>query len=199
MTGQQRSGNSVFRTVVLIMATMTTGLLAGFFVNWSNTVMPGLSNVDDRTFVAAFRALDAAITNPLFLGVGFMGTLLFTGLSVALHLRVEQRPVLMWAGAALVCCLVVYAITFGVHEPLNEKIRTATEPGSNADLAAVRAQLDETMWTAWNTVRAVAATIGFGCLTWALVIHRGLGQATGRPTERPATSSGQPRWDTRHR
>ncbi|WP_455362659.1 anthrone oxygenase family protein [Streptomyces sp. SYSU K21746] len=199
MTGQQRIGNGVLRTVVLIMATMTTGLFAGVFVNWSNAVMPGLSNVDDRTFVAAFQALDAAITNPLFLGVGLMGSLLFTGLSVALHLRAGQRPVLMWVGAALVCVLVVLTITFGVHEPLNERIRTAAEPGSNAELAAVRAQLDETMWTAWNTVRAVAATIGFGCLTWALVIHRGLGQAASRPTERPVTGSGEPRWDTRHR
>jgi uncharacterized membrane protein len=180
MTGQQRIGNGVLRTVVLIMATMTTGLLAGFFVNWSNVVMPGLGNVDDRTFVAAFRALDTAITNPLFLGVGLMGTLLFTGLSAALHLRAGQRPVLMWVGAALACCLVVFAITFGVHEPLNEKLRTATEPGSTTELAAVRAQLDETMWTAWNTVRAVAATIGFGCLAWALVIHRGLGQYSSR-------------------
>lgn len=199
MTGQQRTGNGVFRTVVLILATMTTGLLAGFFVNWSNVVMPGLSNVDDRTFVVAFQELDAAITNPLFLGVGYMGALLFTGLAVVLHLRAGQRPVLVWAGAALVCCLVVYGITFGVHEPLNEKLRTATEPGSTADFAALRAQLDETMWTAWNTVRAVAATIGFGCLTWALVIHRGLGQTTSRPTDRPVTSPGEPRWDPRPR
>lgn len=195
-TGESAAG--VLRTVALILATMTTGLIAGVFVNWSNTVMPGLSTVDDRTFVVAFRALDAAITNPLFLGVGLLGSLLFTGLSVVLHLRAGQRPVLMWAGTALVCVLAVLTITFAVHEPLNEKIRTATEPGSNAELAAVRAQLDETMWTAWNTVRAVAATIGFGCLTWALVIHRGIGQAAGRPAERPVTGSGDPRWDPRH-
>ncbi|MFD3698836.1 DUF1772 domain-containing protein [Streptomyces sp. NPDC058646] len=179
-------------------ATMTTGLLAGFFVNWSNAVMPGLRNVDDRTFVEAFRALDAAITNPLFLGVGFMGTLLFTGLSVVLHLRAGQRPVLMWAGAALVCCLVVFAITFGIHEPLNEKIRTATASDSGAALTAVRAQLDEATWTTWNTVRAVAATIGFGCLAWTLVIRRGLGQeAANRSTEQPTTRSGGPHGDAR--
>ncbi|MFI2210718.1 DUF1772 domain-containing protein [Streptomyces sp. NPDC020141] len=199
MTGRRRIGNDVFRTVVLILATMTTGLLAGVFVNWSNTVMPGLGDVDDRTFVAAFQALDAAITNPLFLGVELLGSLLFTGLSAVLHLRAGLRPVLMWAGAALVCVLVVLTITFAVHEPLNEKIRTAAEPGGDAELAAVRAQLDETMWTAWNTVRAVAATIGFGCLAWALVIHRGLGRAVGRPAERPVTGSGGPRWDARRR
>ncbi len=104
-----------------------------------------------------------------------------------------------WVGAALLCCLVVCAVTFGVHEPLDEKIRTVLEPGGNADLAAVRSRLDETKWTAWNTVRAVAATLGFSCLTWALVIHRGVGQAAGHLAERPATRSGEPRWDPRHR
>jgi uncharacterized membrane protein len=174
-TAQQPIGSSGLRTGILILATMTTGLTAGVFVDWSNAIMPGLGSVDDRTFVEAFRALDASIANPLFLGVGFTGSLLFTGMSAALHLRAEHRPVLMWVAAAFVCYLAVFVITFGVHEPLNEKLRTAEEPLSEADLAVVRAQLDEAMWTAWNTVRAVASTIAFGCLTWALVIHRRVG------------------------
>lgn len=178
MRGEQRVRGGGLRTGILIMATMTTGLTAGVFVDWSNTIMPGLSSVDDRTFVAAFRALDAAITNPLFLGLGFMGALLFTGLSAALHRRAGQRPVLTWVGAALVCYLVAFVITLGVHEPLNETFRTAGEPDSDAEFAAARAQLDEAMWTAWNTVRAVASTIAFGCLTWALVIRGRRGETT---------------------
>ncbi|MFJ8077094.1 DUF1772 domain-containing protein [Streptomyces sp. NPDC096176] len=183
MTGRQRPGSGALRTGILMAATMTTGLTAGVFADWSNAVMPGLSSVDDRTFVAAFRALDASITSPLFLGVGFMGALLLTALSAVLHLRAEQRPVLMWVGAALVCSLVVFVITFGVHEPLNEQLRTAGEPDSNAGFAAVRAQLDEARWTAWNTVRAVASTIAFGCLAWALAIHRQPGPIAGRRAE----------------
>lgn len=171
---QQRIGSDVLRAGILTLAIMTTGLMAGFFVNWSNAIMPGLSDVDDRTFVASFRALDAAITNPLFLG-GFTGALLLIGLSAALHLRAGQRTVLMWVGAALVLYLVVCVITFGVHEPLNEKLRAAGELDSDADFAMARAQLDEATWTAWNTARAVASTIAFGCLTWALVIRRRLG------------------------
>ena len=196
MTGQQPIDGGALRTGVLIAATMTTGLTAGVFADWSNTIMPGLNDVDDRTFVTTFRALDAAITNPLFLGVGFMGSLLLAALSAALHLRAQQRPVLVWTGAALVCCLLVFGITFGVHEPLNEDLRTAGELESNADFAAARAQLDEAMWTAWNTVRAVASTIAFGCLTWALVIHRRPGRTAGPRTEQPSSAAN---WDTRRR
>lgn len=174
MTGQQRGGSGVLRTGILILATMTTGLTAGVFTDWSNTIMPGLGNVDDRTFVTAYRALFAAINNPLFIGVEFAGALLLTGLSVALHLRRGQRMVLIWVGAALVFNLAVSVITFGV--PLNEPLSAIGGLDSNADFAAARALLDEAMWTAWNTARAVASVIAFGCLTWALVIHRRLGR-----------------------
>lgn len=168
---QQRVEGDVGRTGVLLTAIMTTGLMAGVFASWSNAIMPGLSEVDDRTFVATFRALDEAINNPLFLG-GFTVALLLIGLSAALHRRAEQRPALWWVGAALVFYLATFVITFGVHEPLNEQLRAAGEPVSDADFAAARALLDEATWTAWNTVRAVALTIAFGCLTWALVIRR---------------------------
>ena len=101
--------------------------------------MPGLGSVDDRSFVAAYRALDAAmIADPLFIGVGFTGALLFIGLSVGLHLRGEHRQVLIWVGGALVCYLLVAGITFGVHEPLNQTIRTGAELDSDADYAAAR-------------------------------------------------------------
>lgn len=183
MTEQQRNGSGAARTAILILATMTTGLTAGVFAGWANAIMPGLSNVDDRTFVQAFHELDAAILNPLFTGVGFTGALLLTGLSVVLHLRPEQRPVLLWVGAALVFYLVVFVLTFSVHEPLNQELRSPGALDSDADFAAARARFDEAKWSAWNTVRAVANTVAFGCLAWALVIHRQVGQATGRRAE----------------
>lgn len=198
MTTASNGSSGALRTGVLIVAAMTTGLTAGIFVDWSNAIMPGLDNVDDRTFVAAFQALDSAITNPLFLGVGFMGALLSTGLAAALHFRAEQRSAVMWIGAALLLYLVVLGITFGVHEPLNEKLRTAGELDGDADFAAARAQLDEARWTAWNTVRAVAASLAFGCLTWALVIHRRLGPAAGRRV-RGAPGPDEARSDARAR
>ena len=164
------NGDSV-RTGTLVLATVTTGLTAGVFVDWANTIMPGLSEVDDRAFVTSFKALDAAITNPLFLGVEFTGALVLTGIAAALHRRPEHRAVLVWVGAALVGTVAVWAITFGVNEPLNEKLRTAPLQ-TDADFTAARALLDEARWTAWNTVRAVASTAAFGCLAAAVAIHR---------------------------
>jgi uncharacterized membrane protein len=160
-----------WRTGTLVTATMTTGFTASVFVHWSNTIMPGLGTVDDRSFVATFHALDAAITNPLFLGVGFTGALLSILLSAALHLRSEQRSVLPWVCVALACYLAALMITFGVHEPLNQTLRAAGDLDTDADFAAARVQLNEGRWMLWNTVRAIGTTIAFGCLARALVMH----------------------------
>lgn len=178
-TRHQQHTASGARAVTLIFAVMTTGLIAGVFASWSNAIMPGLGEVDDHTFVVAFRALDEAINNPLFLG-GFTIALLLIGLSAALHLRTGQRAVLIWVGAALVFYLVAVVITFGVHEPLNEDFRMAAEPESGAEFAAARAQLDEARWAAWNTARAVASTVAFGFLVRASVIRDRLDRTDGR-------------------
>ncbi|GAA2136357.1 hypothetical protein GALLR39Z86_38990 [Glycomyces algeriensis] len=160
------------RTGTLLLATITTGLTAGVYVDWSNTIMPGLGDVDDRTFVAAFQALDAAIMNPLFLGLEFTGSLLLIALALVLHIRSGQRAALLWLSVALAAYLVSVVITMGVNEPLNQQLRSVTEAASDADFAAARALLDEARWTAWNTVRALAALTAFGSLAWSLVIHQ---------------------------
>ena len=65
-----------------------------------------------------------------------------------------------------------HVVTYAVHFPLNDKIMDAAPLTTDADYAAARAHLDESKWTVWNTVRALATTIAFACLTWALAIHR---------------------------
>ncbi|MEU6857751.1 anthrone oxygenase family protein [Glycomyces sp. NPDC046736] len=159
------------RTATLLLATITTGLTAGVYTDWSNTIMPGLSEVDDRTFVAAFQALDAAIMNPLFLGVEFTGSLLLIALALILHLRSGQRAVLVWLSVALAAYLVSVVITMGVNEPLNQELRSMTDLNSDADFTTARALLDEARWTAWNTIRALATLTAFASLAWSLLLH----------------------------
>jgi uncharacterized membrane protein len=57
----------ILRAATLVVATITTGLMAGVFAIYANAVMPGLCRSDDRTFVGAFQSIDTAIINPLFL------------------------------------------------------------------------------------------------------------------------------------
>ena len=62
-------------------------------------------------------------------------------------------------------------ITLAINVPLNDQIKAAGSPDRIADLAAVRERFNEAKWVRWNLIRAVASTIGFGCLAWALVLY----------------------------
>jgi uncharacterized membrane protein len=161
------------QAVALMVATMTTGLMAGVFGLYANTIMRGLGRTDDRTFVGAFQAIDRAINNPLFIAT-FIGALVSTGVAAALHLG-DDGSILPWVGAAFVLYLVGVVITATVNVPLNDGIKAAGDPDRIADLAAVRRDFHESRWIAWNLVRTIASLVAFGCLAWALVLHGGAG------------------------
>jgi uncharacterized membrane protein len=153
------------RIFSLMAATITMGLVAGAFVLYQHTVMPGLAKTDDRTFVGAFQAMDRAIINPWFMGGGFLGALAFTILAAVLHIGRNAFP---WIVAALVLYLITFVITMAINVPLNDALKAAGHPDQIADLASVRAKFDEAKWTGWNLVRVVTSTPAFGLLAWAL-------------------------------
>ncbi|GIG56734.1 membrane protein [Longispora fulva] len=159
---------NLIRGAVLIAATVTTGLIAGLFYSFSVAVMPGLRQVEDRSFVDTMQRINVAIINGWFM-LCFVGALLLTALAAVLHLRAAGRTVLPWLVAAFVLYLVMFVITSAVNVPLNNALDAAGKPGAIADLAAVRARFEAT-WVGWNVVRAVVSSAAFGCLTWALVL-----------------------------
>jgi uncharacterized membrane protein len=155
---------NVLRTVSLLAATLTMGLVTGAFALYAHAIMPGLKTTDDRTFVAAFQAIDRAIINPWFMLTGFLGALVFTGGAALLHLG---RDPLLWIVVALVAYIVVFAITAAVNVPLNDALKAA----GSADPASAREAFDEARWAAWNLVRVVLSVGAFVALCWALVVH----------------------------
>jgi uncharacterized membrane protein len=148
----------------LVAATISVGLMAGVFYVYAHAIMPGLGRTDDRTFVAAFQAIDRAIINPWFIPV-FIGALPLLVLAAALHTGDEPLP---WILAALVLYLATFVLTMRVNVPLNDAIKAAGDPDA-IDVAAVRRNFDEGRWARFNVVRAVASTGALGCLAWALV------------------------------
>jgi uncharacterized membrane protein len=177
-----------WQVVTLLPATVTMGLIAGFFYAWDVSVMPGLARLDDRTFVGTFQALDRAMMmNPLFM-LAFMGALGFTGVAAVLYRRDDDHSVLPWVAVAFGLYLATFVITMAIHEPLNHVLRAAGDPDRIANPAAVRDAFHETRWIAWNIVRTIATTAAFGCLAWALVRH---GRATADAADHEAPRSTQ--------
>ncbi len=161
-------------TAVLILATLTSGLVAGVYAFYAHTVMPGLRRSDDRTFVAGFQALDRAIVNPWFLATAFLGAPVLTGVAALLHVGEGTRAVLAWVVVALVLDLVTVAITVGVNVPANDRLKAAGHPDV-IDVTAARAMFDERRWVRWNLVRVVLSVAAFAALAWSLVLVGRLG------------------------
>ena len=162
------------RTVVLILAVLTVGSMAGVMGLYVNTLMPGLRRTDDRTFVGAFQAIDTAIINPLFLAA-FFGGLVFTVVAAVLHLGDEFGDVLPWLVAAAVLYFGVIVVTAAVNVPRNDAIKAAGDP-DRIDVAATRAEFGEAIWVRWTLVRTALTWIAFVCLVWASVLA---GRASG--------------------
>jgi uncharacterized membrane protein len=154
------------RVAALMAATITTGLMAGVYWTYGTAFMPGLAKVDDKTFVGAFQAADRAIVNPVFLGIGFLGTLLLTALAGLLSLKEKALP---WIAAAFVLYLITMIVTVAVNVPLNDALKAAGDPNT-IDVTAARAAFDEARWRTFNNIRTVLALAAFGLLGWALYL-----------------------------
>jgi uncharacterized membrane protein len=154
------------RLSTLMGAVLTMGMVAGAFALYAHTIMPGLRETGDRTFVAAFQQVDRAIINPWFMITAFGGALV---LAVAAAVANRGTPACGWIAAALGLYLVCVIVTMAVSVPLNDAIKAAGDPG-RIDVAQVRAQFGEARWAAWNLLRVATSVPAFGLLSWALVL-----------------------------
>lgn len=159
------------RDVVLVLATVSTGLSAGVFLLYAHTIMPGLRGTDDRTFVGAFQAIDRAIVNPWFLLGSFFGAPLLLAVAALLSLSGPEQDALPWLLAALVLHLAVVAITVAVHLPLNDRLKAAGDPDT-IDVAAARTAFSAARWVRANHVRVALDLAAFAAVCVGLVAGR---------------------------
>ena len=158
--------NGDIRSLVLLAATLATGLMAGLYFAFSCAVMPGLGKSGDRTFIEAMQRINVSILNGWF-GLAFGGALVLGAVAAALHWRGDGRTALPWIIAGVVLYAVSLFITMGLNVPLNDKLADAGDVGKIHDPAAVRAHFEST-WVHWNIARTVVCTAALGCLGWAL-------------------------------
>ncbi|MFI0899185.1 DUF1772 domain-containing protein [Streptomyces sp. NPDC020983] len=167
--------NGTLSGLVLLAATLTTGLMAGLYFAFSVAVMPGLGRSGDRTLVEAMQRINVAILNGWFT-LAFGGALVLGIAAAVLHRGGTGRPALPWIVAGVVLYALSLLITMGFSVPLNNRLADAGTPGRIHDLAAVRARF-ESAWIHWNIARTLVSTAALGCLAWAMRVAAGAGRA----------------------
>ena len=158
---------SIARPLALIAATLTTGLIGGFFYAYACSVSLGLALLSDERYVAAMQAINATVRNGMF-AFSFFGAVLSLLLALALHARTyrSRRFVLV----ALACVLSIgggFMVTLLVNVPMNEELaRVSVGELGPAALERVREGY-EGPWNFWNGVRTVFSTLAFLALIGA--------------------------------
>ncbi|WP_344330735.1 DUF1772 domain-containing protein [Kitasatospora putterlickiae] len=158
------------RVFALVAATITTGLTSGLFYTYAS-LTPGLRNADGLAVVQAMQRLNVAVPNGWYL-LGFVGTLVFTGVAVVLHLPSEGHRVLPAAVGALVCYTGSLVATRAVNLPLSQALAQAGEPGlAGYPVPSDPPALSGARRARWSAARALLSTAALGFLCWALVMH----------------------------
>ncbi|WP_392543975.1 anthrone oxygenase family protein [Oryzobacter telluris] len=157
----------VLARVVLVAATVTSGLLAGVYLFYAHTVMPAVRALPDRPAVDTFAALDRRIVNPVFMATAFLGAPVLTATALAMS---WNQPTRWWVAAALVLHLVATVVTARVHLPRNAAATAQAAGDERYSATTARVALDEPTWARWNLVRVTASVAALTALAWALTL-----------------------------
>lgn len=139
---------------LILLALIGSGLMAGMFFAYSNSVMAALAKMPTPQGMMAFNHVNVVIYNPLFLAI-FMGTaVLALLLAISALFGWTAHPVWILIGAMLYL-VGNLAVTMGINVPMNDAL-AAADPASPSSATLWATFLDR--WVFWNHVRAVACT-----------------------------------------
>lgn len=154
-------------SIVLIAATVMTGLLAGLYFAFSCAVMPGLAAASDTSFVESMQKINERIINGWFIPV-FLGGMALPVAAAILATIDGETEVMLWADAAAVFAVLGFVITVSRNVPLNNQLESAGSIDTMADIKTVRRAF-EGPWTRWNHYRTGAMTVALAALVIAVM------------------------------
>lgn len=162
---QSWEGSGPPKVGVHVAAVVLAGLSAGFFFAYEASVIRGLAEVDDLTYVHTFQAINATIKNPMF-GTVFFGS--FPALVLAAVLHRKQT----WSGKRLLLTMApaLYAvgmvITFTGNVVLNDELAVVA-PTSVAVATEARDAFEDD-WNRLDGYRSIAFLGAFASAAAAL-------------------------------
>ncbi len=164
--------NTTLFTVLIVIALLGCGLMAGIFFAFSNFVMQGLARLRPESGVAAMQAINVTVLNPLFLG-SFMGTaLVCLALAVMALVRWQAQVSTTVLAGSLAYLVGNFVVTAAFNVPRNDALARVDAAAPEA-VAVWQAYL--VGWTRWNHVRTVTAFIATALFALALIGLTGTG------------------------
>ncbi len=145
----------------LWLSTLLSSLVAGVVLTFAIVVMPGIRSMGDRDFLRAFKVMDRVIQNnqPIFMLVWLGSAIAVLASAVAGLWQLEGVDRVLLTAAGAIFLLGVHAPTVAVNVPINNLLQARDlDALSESELRSL-AEMFETRWLRWNTVRTVLATV----------------------------------------
>ena len=163
---------SVARSLTLTLATLTTGLISGFFYAYACSVTLGHALLPDEQYIEAMQAINATVRNGVF-AFSFFGAVVSLLLALAVHApRPRSRRFVLVVLAAVLYIGGGFMVTFLINVPMNEELaRVSVDELGPAAFERVREGYEEP-WNFWNGVRTAFSTLAFLALIGACLSRR---------------------------
>ncbi len=138
--------------ILTLLAALGSGIMAGLFFIFSNTIMRALGKTPAPTGIAAMQSIDATILNPLFFTLFFGTALLSLVLGVVAAIGWDDAGAGWRLAGALLYLVGSIAITMAFNVPLNNRLaKVAPDSAEGATLWSRYLKV----WTAWNHARTI--------------------------------------------
>lgn len=160
-----------FETIILILATLASGLIAGLFYAWTISVTPGLKRIGDEHYLRAFQAMNRAILNPVFF-IFFFGLVILLPLLCYLNFS-SPLSGRFWiiTAATIIYMAGIMAVTIFGNVPMNNSLEVLHIESMNArDMSLFRDNFENT-WNRLNMIRTISSAISFLLLILAFLQH----------------------------
>lgn len=153
-------------TILLWIAAIGSGLVAGLFFAFSTFIMAALANIAPSHGISAMQSINSTILRSLFIPLFFGTTLASAALAIVALLRWGEPGAWSMLAAAVIYVLGMFVGTIAFNVPLNTAL-ARVEASSNEAVPVWSRYL--AVWTRWNHVRTIAATIACGLYIVAIV------------------------------
>ena len=157
-------------TIILALAILLTGLMAGIFFTWSNAVKPGIGKLSDIEYLRALQSMNRVILNNAF-KIIFLGAIIVVALVPVFYFNLYPRNIFwLFVFTLIIYWIGVFGVTVSGNIPLNEILdKTNLESITSEEIKILRKSI-EVKWNNFNLIRCISSGITFILLIVSFLI-----------------------------
>ena len=157
-------------TIILALAILLTGLMAGIFFTWSNAVKPGIGKLSDIEYLTALQSMNRVILNNAF-KIIFLGAIIAVALVPVFYFNLYPKNIFwLFVFTLVIYWIGVFGVTVSGNIPLNEILdKTNLESITSEEIKTLRKSI-EVKWNNFNLIRCFSSGITFILLIVSFLI-----------------------------